>query len=54
MITGIKARNRNNLFWGISQLLDAGVRQKPLTVEICSAQGALVLLLAAADFRYAE
>lgn len=54
MITGIKARNKNNLVWGISQLLGAGVRHKPLIVKICSLQGALVLLLAAMDLCYVE
>lgn len=54
MITGIKAKNKNKLFWGISQLLGPGIRQKPLIVKICSSEGALVLLLAALDLCYIE
>lgn len=54
MITGIKAKNKNNLVWGINQLLGPGIRQKPLIVKICSSEGALVLLLAALDLCYIE
>lgn len=54
MTTGMKARNKNNLFWGINRLLGAGIRQKALIVKICSSQGALVLLSAAAGLCYPE
>lgn len=45
MITGIRARNKNNLLGGINQLLGAGIRQKSLVKE-GALEGALVLLLA--------
>lgn len=48
MITGMRARNKNNLLGGIKQLLGAGIRQKSL-VKICSLEGALVLLLTAME-----
>lgn len=41
MIAGIKARNKNNLFWGIKQQPGAGIRQKILIVRVCPLEAAL-------------